>query len=194
MVGTAAIQLVTKCGNHWIVARCQTPGRPEDQNAYRSELIGLLAGVMIAEWLRQQWFASCVISPKVVQIGCDGLTAITNAFEDVALSPTQPQFDVLSTIHASCELSSIRWRLRHMYGHRDNFLSPLTWWERRNVEGDAWAVQFRLSLPRDARLSPPNPRFFVEPAALCVGGSKRSHRDPHFIHDHIALRWNLFLF
>ena len=98
-VGTAAIQLLTSCGRHRLVARCQTPGRLEDQSAYRSELIGLLSGVMLAEWLRQEWCPSLAPHPTV-QIGCDGLTALAQAFGDVFLSPTQAQFDVLSTIHA----------------------------------------------------------------------------------------------
>ena len=86
-VGTAAIQLLTTCGRHRLVARCQTLGRLEDQSAYRSELIGLLSGVMLAEWLRQQWCPSFALHP-IVQIGCDALTALSQSFDDVYLSPT----------------------------------------------------------------------------------------------------------
>ena len=140
----------------------------------------------MAEWLRQQWHPSSTLSP-IVRIGCDGLTAITRSFEDVSLSPTQKQFDILSTIHASRELSPIRWRPRHMYGHQDDFTASLTWWERRNMECDSWAGTFRRSLSQAERLSPPNPRFFQEPAALFVGGVKHAHVDPAFIQEHVAL-------
>ncbi|CAJ1953157.1 unnamed protein product [Cylindrotheca closterium] len=46
-VGTAAVQLRTRPGGHVIWIKCRTPGKREDQSAYRSELIGLLAS-----WLR----------------------------------------------------------------------------------------------------------------------------------------------
>ena len=104
-------------------------------------MIGLLSGVTLAEWLRQQWYPSFAFTP-IFQIGCDGLTALTQAFEAVSLSPTQAQFDILSTIHAWRKLSPVRWRPRHVYGQQDRFTTSLTRWEPRNVECDTWAVNY----------------------------------------------------
>ncbi|CAJ1951475.1 unnamed protein product, partial [Cylindrotheca closterium] len=48
-LGTAAVQLLPRKGvTERIIVCCQTPGLPDDQSAYRSELIGLLAGILIA--------------------------------------------------------------------------------------------------------------------------------------------------
>ena len=102
--------------------------------------------------------------------------------------PTQAQFDVLSTIHAWRASSPVHWRPRHVYGHQDRFATSLTyWWELRNIECDAWAVNYRLSLSSAECLSPPNPRFFLEPAALFVGGVKHAQLDRAFLQAHVAL-------
>ncbi|CAJ1966072.1 unnamed protein product [Cylindrotheca closterium] len=55
-LGTAAVQLLPrKGGKERIIVRCQTPGLPDDQSAYRSELTDLLAGIMVVDWLLDQW-------------------------------------------------------------------------------------------------------------------------------------------
>ena len=63
------------------------------------------------------------------------------------------------------------------------------------MECDTWAVNYRLSLSPAERLSPFNPRFFHEPAALFVGGVKHAQLDPAVIQEHVALpalrdRWS----
>ncbi|CAJ1960186.1 unnamed protein product [Cylindrotheca closterium] len=78
-LGTAAVQLLVKHGGcHQIIIRCQTPGLPQDQSPYQSELIGLLAGIMAVDWLLEQWFPNILTGPKV-RIACDGLSAIEMA-------------------------------------------------------------------------------------------------------------------
>ncbi|CAJ1968624.1 unnamed protein product [Cylindrotheca closterium] len=55
-LGAAAVQLLPrKGGTERIIVRCQTPGLPDDQSAHRSESIGLLAGIMVVDWLLDQW-------------------------------------------------------------------------------------------------------------------------------------------
>ncbi|CAJ1955058.1 unnamed protein product, partial [Cylindrotheca closterium] len=63
-LGTAAVQILVKHGGcHRIIIQCQTPGLPQDQSPYRSELIGLLAGIMAVDWLLEQWFPNISIGP-----------------------------------------------------------------------------------------------------------------------------------
>ena len=45
--GTAAAQILTADGRTVIRVLCETLGKPQDQSAYQSELIGILAGVMV---------------------------------------------------------------------------------------------------------------------------------------------------
>ncbi|CAJ1970519.1 unnamed protein product [Cylindrotheca closterium] len=99
-LGTAAVQLLVKyAGSDRITIRCQTPGLPQDQSPYHSELIGLMAGIMAIDWLLQlqQWAPNLSTRPTV-RIACDGLSAIEIAFEDRPLSPTHAQFDLVSSI------------------------------------------------------------------------------------------------
>ncbi|CAJ1966334.1 unnamed protein product [Cylindrotheca closterium] len=78
-LGTAAVQLLVKHrGSDRIIIRCQTPGLPHDQSPYRSELIGLMAGIMAIDWLLQQWAPNLLTRPRV-WIACDGLSAIEMA-------------------------------------------------------------------------------------------------------------------
>lgn len=135
-IGTAAVQLRTKkSSKNCIWVRCRTPGLPGDQSAYRSELAGILVGIMIASWLRAQLGQSPNIKPRI-QIGCDGLSALLNSFSTRQLRPSAKQFDILSAIRGAVRESHITWAPRHILGHadRDREWSDLTWWERRNVE------------------------------------------------------------
>ena len=75
-VGTAAVQLRTRRGGHTIWIKCRTPGKREDQSAYRSELIGLLAGILVTSWLRLR--LQTIKKPRV-RVACDGIAALRRA-------------------------------------------------------------------------------------------------------------------
>ena len=187
-LGTAAVQLLTKTGADRITLRCQTPGLSHDQSPYRSELIGLLAGIMAVEWLLQQWFPDLRQWPRV-RIACDGLSAIEMAFEDRPLSPTDAQFDLISSIREAIARSSVSWSPQHVYGHLDKtfLFEDLTWWEQKNLEVDGMAVEFRKELEANHQLIAPNPRFFTELAALFVADSKQSCLDNQLIQELVTL-------
>ncbi|CAJ1945764.1 unnamed protein product, partial [Cylindrotheca closterium] len=151
-LGTAAVQLLPKGDSARIVIRCQTPGLPQDQSAYCSELIGLLAGIMAVDWLLQQWFPDLSQRPAISR-------------------------------------SPVSWSPRHVYGHLDksNLFDELTWWEKKNLEVDGMAVDFRKELEAAHQLIPPNPRFFTELAALFVADTKQSRLSDHFIQECVTL-------
>ncbi|CAJ1940186.1 unnamed protein product [Cylindrotheca closterium] len=184
-LGTAAVQLLVKHGGcHRIIIRCQTPGLPQDQSQYGSELIGLLACIMAVDWLLQQWFPNLSTCPKV-RIACDGLSAIEMAFEDRPLSPTDAQFDLVSSIWEAILRSLVDWSPQHVYGHLDksNLFDELSWWEKRNLEVDGMAVEYRKELEMANHLIAPNPRFFTELAALYMADTKQSRLVPQFIQE-----------
>ncbi|CAJ1945364.1 unnamed protein product [Cylindrotheca closterium] len=188
-LGTAAVQLLVKHGGcHRIIIQCQTPGLPQDQSPYCSELIGLLAGIMAVDWLLEQWFPTLSTGPTV-QIACDGLSAIEMAFEDRPLSPTDAQFDLVSSIREAILRSSVDWSPQHVYGHLDklNLFDELSWWEKRNLEVDGMAVKYRKELETANHLIAPNPRFFTELAAMYVADTKQSRLDPQFIQESVTL-------
>ena len=188
-LGTAAVQLLAKnAGSDRIIIRCQTPGLPQDQSPYRSELIGLLAGIMAVDWLLKEWAPNLLTHPRV-RIACDGLSAIEMAFEDRPLSPTDAQFDLVSSIREAILRSSADWSPQHVYGHLDksNLFDELSWWEKRNLEVDGMAVEYRRELEAANHLIAPNSRFFTELAALFVADTKQSRLDPQFIQECVTL-------
>ena len=189
-IGSAAIQLRTKKSHkNLIQARCRTPGLPQDQSAYRSELIGILVGIMIASWLREQIQLPASFKPNV-QIGCDGLSALLNSFSIRYLRSTAKQFDLLSAIRHAIRSSNISWSPRHILGHadRDREWADLTWWERRNVEVDRLASSLRQELEDDPSFMPSsNPRFFSEPCAIFINGVKQSRLSRSHIQETITL-------
>jgi hypothetical protein len=188
-LGTAAVQLLPrKGGTDRIIVQCQTPGLPQDQSAYRSELIGLLAGIMVVDWLLQQWAPTLPSKPRV-RIACDGFSALLNTFSDNRVTPQQAQFDLVSSLREALSHSKASWEPSHVYGHLDNATSfdCLSWWSQRNVEVDNWAVAYRHQLEMSNQLIAPNARFFTELAALYIGGVKQSRLDPEYIQELVAL-------
>ncbi|CAJ1960198.1 unnamed protein product [Cylindrotheca closterium] len=155
-LGMAAVQLPPrKGGKEHIIVQSQTPGLPDDQSAYRSELIGLLAGIMVVDWLMDQW-APTLQSPPHVRIACNGFLALLNTFSDNQVTTQQAQFDLVSSIRETLARSRALWEPSHVYGHLDKAtsFSCLSWWSKRNVEVDAWAsrlnpeqVQELVALP-----------------------------------------------
>ncbi|CAJ1955438.1 unnamed protein product [Cylindrotheca closterium] len=99
-VGTAAVQLRTRRGGHVIWIKCRTPGKPENQSAYLSGLIGLLAGILVASWLRLR--LQSLAKPRV-RVACDGIAALRQAFLTWPLSPTAPHFNLLSSIREALQ-------------------------------------------------------------------------------------------
>ena len=197
-VGTAAVQILAPSGPDKIVIKCMTPGRPEDQSAYRSELIGLLSGIMVVDWLFQQWSPAKRPSKPRVRIACDGLSALENCFLHKPANPTQPQFDLVSAVRSAVASSSATWAPRHVYGHLDKTTPRhlLSWWAKRNVEVDAWAGSYRKHLVRNGIVLAPNSRFFSESAALFIDNDKQSCLDGPRIQELVALpslqeRWRL---
>ncbi|CAJ1952635.1 unnamed protein product [Cylindrotheca closterium] len=143
---------------------------------------------MAVDWLLQQWFPALSQRPGV-KIACDGLSAIEMAFEDRPLSPTDAQFDLISSIREAISRSPVSWSPQHVYGHLDksNLFDELTWWEKKNLEVDGMAVDFRKELEAAHQLIPPNPRFFTELAALFVADTKQSRLSDHFIQECVTL-------
>ena len=183
-VGSAATQLTTKSRRNTIWIYCQTTGPPSDQSAYRSELMGLLAGCQVVSWMRDQLGSGFLSRARpVVQIACDGAAALTNCFSHRTLRSSQKQFDLLSAIRGIIHAVKIQFRHRHVRGHQDSRRSQasLTWWELRNIECDARAQSYRRRLVRSGRVCARHPRFFSEPCALFIDDEKCSRLDPQLI-------------
>ena len=173
-VGTACAQILTVERDHVIWITCQTPGQFDDQSSTRSELIGLLAALMVLEWMAQVANLKPFGPRPSVEIACDGLIALDKSFSEYHLQSSGAQFDLASTIRAVRRSLPVTLVSRHVKGHTDKLLpfSQLDWWEQRNVEVDAKAQAYRRMLESTGRSAASNPRFFHEPAALFIDGVK----------------------
>ncbi|CAJ1946859.1 unnamed protein product [Cylindrotheca closterium] len=130
-------------------------------------------------------------------IACDGFSALLNTFTDNRVTPQQAQFDLVSSIREALAHSRASWEPSHVYVHRDKAtsFSCLSWWSKRNVEVDAWAVAYRHQLEASHRLIAPNARFFTKLAALYIGDVKQSRLNPEQVQELVALpalrkRWH----
>ena len=188
-VGTACAQILTADRDHVIWITCQTPGQFDDQSSTRSELIGLLAALMVLEWMAQVANLKPFGPRPSVEIACDGLIALDKSFSEYHLQSSGAQFDLASTIRAVRRSLPVTLVSRHVKGHTDKLLpfSHLDWWEQRNVEVDAKAQAYRRMLESTGRSAALNPRFFHEPAALFIDGVKSSRLDHSHIMELVSL-------
>jgi hypothetical protein len=120
-----------------IVGAHVTPGHPSDINAYRSELGGILAIVIITD-------AVAVlhdVQAGTIEIGCDCESGITAIFGQDYDTPKQPHHDLIHEIRRKIAASRITWKYRHVRGHQDALIPYhlLDTWSRLNVEMDSLA-------------------------------------------------------
>jgi hypothetical protein len=165
LFGTAAwtLHITDQCV---IQGQCTSPGEPEDQSAYRSELTGIY-GIVSTIWtLQHKW--SCV---GEVTVGCDGLSALRQAQKTTDfIDPNVPQFDLIMAIRTIIAQTNWKWNWIHVKGHQDavNELSQLDRWSKWNVQMDTLAKQEWTS----ARHKYIDPDIFGEPWRVEVGGKK----------------------
>jgi hypothetical protein len=128
LFGTAAWTIGTDDTEHIISGRAICPGGPEAQSAYRSELTGLYSILAILHQV-------CLyfdVPEGNVQIGCDGLSALQNAFEKGPLLSTDyPDYDLLGAIYHLRKISKVTWTHRHIRGHQDDHSEDLDQWAHR---------------------------------------------------------------
>ncbi|CAJ1959611.1 unnamed protein product [Cylindrotheca closterium] len=118
-VGTACAHILTEDRSDIIWITCQTPGKFEDQSSTRSELIGLMASLLVLEWMSQVAQLKLFASQPSVEMACDGLIALDKPFSEAHLSSSGAQFDLASTIRALLRHLPLQVQRRHVKGHLD---------------------------------------------------------------------------
>ena len=140
--GTAAWILENEAGTQRIMGNVVVPGYGLDQSAYRSEIAGLYAMVLVVEMIKEVWG----FTKGGILLGCDGKDALNQAIniEQTMTVCQQQQFDLLSGIQGYVRASSIIYLPFHIKGHQDGKkkLEDLTRLELLNVEVDLYAKEF----------------------------------------------------
>ncbi|CAJ1959753.1 unnamed protein product [Cylindrotheca closterium] len=188
-VGTACAQILTEDRRDIIWITCQTPGKFEDQSSTRSELIGLMASLLVLDWMSQAAQLKRFASQPSVEMACDGLIALDKSFSEVHLSSSGAQFDLVSTIRTVLRHLPLQVHRRHVKGHLDKHrpFFQLDWWEQRNVEEDSKAQAYHRLLESTGRSAASNPRFFHELVSLFIDGVKSSKLDQAHIMELVSL-------
>ena len=94
------------------------------------------------------------LPPANIEITCDSLQALINAFNQRHLHPSQSQYDLLACIRRQLKASPMQWSPRHMTGHTNKNGHTMDWWEERNEEMDHAAKAHRRATED---LAPPDP-------------------------------------
>lgn len=113
--GAASMKIQGINGVNGISGQCATPGQPEDQSAYRSELTGMYFYTLTI-------WALCklhTVHTGAVEFGCDGLSAL-NQLKDPSYTtdPGQEHFDIISATRHLMKDTNIHWTSRHVLGHQ----------------------------------------------------------------------------
>jgi hypothetical protein len=112
--GTAAwmIYITERC---IITGQCVSPGDPEDQSAYRSELTGLY-GIAYSLWHISTNYG---VRGKIVA-GCDGLSALHQVQKTIDfINPNVPQYDLILATCTVIRQTQWQWEWQHVKGHQD---------------------------------------------------------------------------
>ena len=135
--GTAGWTLRGCDDSIYITGALVTPGDPQYQSAYRSEISGIYAILTITGVLCTLYD----ISDGSITIACDGESALDVSFDWTQrhISSKTPHFDLISAIRSMTKSSPLQWKYRHVAGHQDDFAGPLDRWAQLNVEMDALA-------------------------------------------------------
>lgn len=127
-------------GHKRVSATCRSPGHPEDQDAYRAELSGVLMVICVVKHI------CCLhrIKSGGITPAYNGLEAIIKAMDpNTYYSCRSNQFDLISAIDNKLLNSLLTWRWSHVKGHQDDRIRPLDRWATLNIEMDSFAKHRR---------------------------------------------------
>ena len=156
------------------------PGHSSSHSAYRSELAGIYGMVTMIETLCK--FHG--ISEGSVEVGCDGLSALTHAMQrwDI-INPKMPQFDLLAATRMVLRRCPVQIRSRHIKGHQDDEAgATLDQWALLNIEAhDRANAQWHAN----ARQSFLQAKICGEPWPLWIKNDKISNNLAERVVDHV---------
>ncbi len=123
-----------------------TPGYPEDQSAYRSELFGIWGILASLKHLSD----THQIKGGTVVVACNGLSALKKARNQYPTDPGEAHYDLISAIRQLRQLLPFKITFEHVKGHQDQgiptALTRLAW---MNINMDKAAKAKLLSVGPD---------------------------------------------
>jgi len=83
---------------------------------YQSKLTGIYNIVTIILTISKFY----QITQGMVQVICDGESALKHCFKQQTCNPTEKHFDIIHTIWSTMHETSLTWQWEHTQGHQDN--------------------------------------------------------------------------
>lgn len=123
------------------IGSCASPGHPDEQNSYRSELVGILGAIKH----NNDICAHINITQGKITLGCDGEGALKAIQLNYTVTKSaRKHFDLIYAIRQAIQCSPLKWNFTHVKGHQDDEVSweKLDRWARLNVMADQCAKQF----------------------------------------------------
>ena len=117
--GAAAWVLETDDQNSSMEGSLVVPGAEADQNAYRSELFGILGVLVMVTAICKEY----QIQAGGITIYCDGESAVKRVNNSrTQVSNKSQHFDVINSILSCCDNLPIGIKLKHIKGHQDDHM------------------------------------------------------------------------
>jgi hypothetical protein len=178
--GTAGFVLQRGTNKHDTITGAHiTPGHPEEASAYRSELGGILAIVIVTEAIA----SIHDIQTGTMEIGCDCESGLTAIFQHTYDTPKQKHHDLIHEIRTKIAASKIKWKSRHVEGHQDKHKSyqMLDMWGQMNVDMDSLAKVYWNETYSSAQPFYPQSNYGW---SLWIAQRKLSSWDRQALYDH----------
>jgi hypothetical protein len=171
-VGTAAVIMEGADETSRLIFQATAPGDGTEQSSYRSELMGILASLLMVQKLY-------------------GLLALQQSTPtSLQLRPDTSCYGIICAIRKLRLTSPLEWRFRHVEGHQDDFNlgENLNRWGQLNVEVDQWAKAYwATAAVLDRCYEVPQ-----EPWSLRHAGKKLSHFSSsvyNIVHGKVAFQY-----
>jgi ribonuclease HI len=122
---------------HYITGSIQSPGKPLDQDSHRAEAIAIFGAL---ETLSSLIDSVSSPNPLGVLYACDNTSALKYAF-DIEQYPCitshTPDYDIFTAIRSRLSnLHSTHFTWKHVKGHQNKYIGPLSFLATLNVHAD----------------------------------------------------------
>jgi len=113
--GTAAFRIEDMNRKIILQGVCQTPGAPEDINAYRSEIMGLFALLVSIEWVCKNE----EVNGGTITVACDNIRGLERCFSaDQRPTCRSRHYDILQQVYDARQRIPIVFYAKHIKGHQ----------------------------------------------------------------------------
>jgi len=134
--GSATWVLEGSTSTNRITGVIGTPGERDSQSSYVTKLCDFYH-----------------IKEGCITVGCDGESALAQAFRQHDISTKDPSHDLLLAIRSLLSKSQLTWETIHIQGHQDDFtpIQELDHWAELNIEMDTAAKKYLPIVKRHIR-------------------------------------------